>query len=646
MVCKLLCHGRTANRLLEDGCHDVEMVTLTRKRRRGATVWLYLSPWAILGSLAILAPIAFVLVSTSIARDRENMTRLMVEKGAALIRSFEAGARTGMIGMGWGGNQVERLLVETAKQPDILYLVITDEGGTALAHSSPDRIKATHRTAVAAGLQGLREVKWHYVETDDGLPAFEVYSRFRPIPGPPGHVPGRRRGREMAQGRIPPGEQDEICDRPGAENMDWCRLFLEPPPGATHPSYYIFVGLDTAPLETARKEAKRSSLIMTAGVLLIGFAGMVSLFMAQGYKVARRSLAKVSAFSDQVVENLPVGLVASDENGLVAAYNEAAETILGEKAYNTLYERAESVLPSQLWGLTKRLQSRKMIIEEDIECKVNQNTSLPLQVSAALLEEDNGSFLGYVFMFRDLTEVRKLKQELERSRRLASLGDLAAGVAHEIRNPLSSIKGFATYFKEWFNDRPAERETATTMIQEVERLDRVIGQLLEFARPSSLKISPVDLRELVNHSLRLIETDANIKGIRVQSHIAADLPPILMDGDRISQVLLNLYLNAIQAMKKGGVLEIDVTRNEDARETSIAVSDTGPGMTADDQERIFDPYFTTKSNGTGLGLAIVHKIMEAHGGDVVVKSIPGQGTTVVLVLPDYKELPRDGRDGH
>jgi two-component system sensor histidine kinase HydH len=211
---------------------------------------------------------------------------------------------------------------------------------------------------------------------------------------------------------------------------------------------------------------------------------------------------------------------------------------------------------------------------------------------------------------------------------------------------LSSIKGFATYFKERFKDRPAERDTATTMIQEVERLDRVIGQLLEFARPSSLKISPVDLRDLVHHSLRLIETDANTKGVRVQSHIAADLPPIPLDGDRMSQVLLNLYLNAIQAMKKGGVLEIGVTRNEDARQTSITVSDTGPGMTADEQERIFDPYFTTKSTGTGLGLAIVHKIMEAHGGDVVVKSVPGQGTTVVLVLPDHKELPRDGRDGH
>ncbi len=245
--------------------------------------------------------------------------------------------------------------------------------------------------------------------------------------------------------------------------------------------------------------------------------------------------------------------------------------------------------------------------------------------------------MGYVFIFRDLTYVRRLKQEVERSRRLAALGRLAAGVAHEIRNPLSSIKGFATYFKERFENNPLDRETAKIMIQEVERLDRVIGQLLEFARPSQLRTKPVWLAGLIQHSLKLIETDARTRGVEVKAKIASDLPEIELDADRMSQVLLNLYLNSIQAMDEGGTMEVEASRDETKKYTKITISDNGKGIDPKDKERIFDPYFTTKPDGTGLGLAIVHKIMEAHRGDIEVESRPGIGTTITLILRDVEE---------
>jgi two-component system sensor histidine kinase HydH len=235
-----------------------------------------------------------------------------------------------------------------------------------------------------------------------------------------------------------------------------------------------------------------------------------------------------------------------------------------------------------------------------------------------------------------LTEVRRLQHEVERSRRLAALGNLAAGVAHEIRNPLSSIKGFATYFRDKLMDQPQDQDTARTMIQEVERLDRVIGQLLEFARPSALKVRPVSVNELIEHSLKLVAGDAGTKNVEIKSDIPGHFPPVAMDPDRMSQVLLNLYLNAIQSMKDGGTMEVTVARDEDWKQTKVTISDNGPGIDPADQERVFDPYFTTKPTGTGLGLAIVHKIVEAHGGDVQVKSNPGKGTTVTLILPDME----------
>ena len=210
-------------------------------------------------------------------------------------------------------------------------------------------------------------------------------------------------------------------------------------------------------------------------------------------------------------------------------------------------------------------------------------------------------------------------------------------MAHEIRNPLSSVKGFATYFREKLKDSPQDRDTATTMIQEVERLDRVIGQLLEFARPSTLKIKPVRIHDLVQHSLKLIEGDARSKGIEVKADLPANLPEVPLDADRMNQVLLNLYLNSIHAMNAGGILEVRVSRDDARKLTTITVSDNGRGIETADQERIFDPYFTTKADGTGLGLAIVHKIIDAHGGSIKVKSRTGAGTAVTMTLVDGEE---------
>ncbi len=595
---------------------------MTNERKK--YLWLSLTPWAILAALAVLAPIVFFLANKSIREDKENMTRLMVEKGAALIRSFEAGARTGMMGMGWGGAQLQQLLVETAKQPDILYLVVTDKNGFAVADSEPDRIGKKHEPASEVILgEESDKLTWHQVKTEKNTVAFEVYKRFKPIKGIPSWGGMSHHGMMMRGSGFGRGRSERSLER-----------LLDEENG---PPLYIFVGLDMSAMESARVEARRHTIAMALGAFLIGLAVLASLFLAQGYKLASRALAKVRAFSDQVVENLPMGLIATDENGKVAAYNQTAEAILGIPSDTVFAESAAKVLPQELWKLTERLGNSGTVVEEEVECQTASSTGVPLKVSGAVLHGEDEGFLGYVFIFRDLVEVRRLQQEVERTKRLASLGSLAAGVAHEIRNPLSSVKGFATYFREKLKDSPQDRDTATTMIQEVERLDRVIGQLLEFARPSTLKIKPVRVTDLIRHSLKLIEGDARTKGVEVKTDLPANLPQALMDADRMNQVLLNLYLNAIQAMDGGGVLQVTVSRDDSRKLTTITVSDNGRGIEAADQERIFDPYFTTKSDGTGLGLAIVHKILDAHGGSIKVRSQKGAGTTVTMTLPDGEE---------
>jgi two-component system sensor histidine kinase HydH len=231
------------------------------------------------------------------------------------------------------------------------------------------------------------------------------------------------------------------------------------------------------------------------------------------------------------------------------------------------------------------------------------------------------------------TSLTSLERELETSRRLASLGRLAAGVAHEIRNPLSSIKGFATYFKERYRDNPDDQKTSEIMIQEVDRLNRVITQLLEFARPPVIQKKRASLQNLIQHSLKMIERQASAKQIQVLSHLPPEIKEVDLDPDGINQVFLNLYLNAVEAMDPGGTLSVSLSVDEGSAWVKIMVSDTGSGISKEDLEHIFDPYFTTKQTGTGLGLAIVHKIVEAHGGEVRAESEIGRGTTVSVLLP-------------
>jgi len=233
-----------------------------------------------------------------------------------------------------------------------------------------------------------------------------------------------------------------------------------------------------------------------------------------------------------------------------------------------------------------------------------------------------------------------LRREVERSQRLASVGRLAAGVAHEIRNPLSSIKGFATYFKQRYQNVPEDQQTAGIMIQEVDRLNRVVSQLLEFARPVTVSPKPTSFKTLLEDSLKLIERQAKDKHITVNIRNSTPIDEVKIDPDRINQVLLNLYLNAIDAMEPGGQLKIDVTGSGENNGLKIRVSDTGHGISHEDLSRIFDPYFTTKTSGTGLGLAIAHNIIEAMGGAVEVDSKPGKGTTFTLIVPIKEKLQK------
>ncbi|OEU65978.1 MAG: hypothetical protein BBJ57_08780 [Desulfobacterales bacterium PC51MH44] len=584
------------------------------KKTKNIKFWAGVPPWMFIGAVAVLLPIFSFVTIQNINRQNKNSLRLLLEKGAALIRSFEAGTRTGM-GMHWGGIQLQKLLTETAQQPDILYLLVTDTDGTIVAHDNPAHIGKRHGKELdLRKIARLRKVQGQILSKLDGKKIFEVFRRFSPTRGPL----SMRHGRMMME--------------------MWFELSGNQSVNITPPDMIIFVGLDMSSIEEARKSDTRHNIIMGVILLLIGFAGIILLFLAQSYRATRTSLSRIKAFSDNLVQHMPIGLVAIDDNHKITSLNQVAGSVLSLSAMEAIGKNAEQILPTELWQLLDNLDAEKSVVEMEVDCAVYKGKVIPLEVSATLLNDESGEFLGYVLLFKDLSEVRSLRKEITRSQRLASVGRLAAGVSHEIRNPLSSIKGFATYFKERYHDVPENQQISNLMIQEVERLNRVVGQLHEFARPITISRKSIRVRTFLEDSLKLIERQAIEANIKIQTNFEPEIDEIFVDPDRMNQVLLNLYLNAIESMENGGNLTVTLTKNAEKDGIEIQVSDAGTGIGKDDLAHIFDPYFTTKTSGTGLGLAIVHNIIEAHDGEIKVESRFGQGTTITIFLPNTRNF--------
>ncbi len=625
------------------------------------------SPWLIIGATAALALVLAVLTVLNHDGEQESMRRILSEKGASLIRAFEAGARTGLRGRAGGEMRLQILLEEMADQPDIQFIAVTDRQGMVLAHSDPQwvgRSLADPATMEALAVppppallgrdgrdgspQNRDEVGWRLMEAG-GQRAFLVYRTFIPL---------RPTARHMGMGGMGGHMMGHPPRDPEHGNMmmggmpGWLRREMEadaqterdaPPP-------VIIVALDTAPFDAARASDRQHTLVMLSILALLGGAGALSLLWSRHARASRRLVRQAQAFALHVVTSLPDGLVVLDGAGRVATCNAAARDLLRLGDSVPAGVAPEAVLPAPLAQLAAQLiggardgedASARLGEEMTLDCPVAGGPPVPMSVRGVRIAagtdagDASGDDAGAILILRDLREVRRLQDEVRRREKLAAIGSLAAGVAHELRNPLSSIKGYATYFGSRFAEGSEDREAARVMVQEVERLNRVISDLIGLARPSDIAPRPVDADFLVRHVLRLVRQDAAHRGVTVQVETPAEgqdsLPRALLDPDRFSQALLNVFLNALEAMPNGGELAVRLSAAPGNR-IAVAVRDTGAGIAPEHLPTIFDPYFTTKSQGTGLGLAIVHKIVEAHGGEVSLRSTPGQGTEVTFLL--------------
>lgn len=357
-----------------------------------------------------------------------------------------------------------------------------------------------------------------------------------------------------------------------------------------------------------------------------------------------RKLEELNMHLASILTNMRGGVIAVDTEGKVRTVNEGAGALFGPI---TLGQELES-LPGTIAGVLRQtLKNRRGITDFETLIPGPDNTRTPVVISSACLTTADDTHTGAMAMIYDLTQIKRLEQNVRRADRLSSIGTLAAGMAHEIKNPLVSIKTFTQLLLDRYSDSDFRATFCEVVPHEVERINAIVTRLLDFARPKPVSFATQDLRAIVTHVLALIENETQKGRIAVE----VDLPetPVQVYGNeqQLHQVFLNLALNAIEAMAQAEqrTLSVGVTRarmhlrhdvlapyleTECAR---VTVSDTGCGIPSRDVDRIFTPFYSTKASGCGLGLSVVHGIVGEHGGEMDVTSTPSKGTVFTISLP-------------
>jgi two-component system sensor histidine kinase HydH len=545
-----------------------------------------------LPALSLVAIIFLLLVLISIStyrnldREKSRALHFLHRQGVTLLRSIEASARTGMQSLMWQEVSLGKLLQETIKDDEIAYVYLVDGHGLILHHSDPS--KEGESSVWKPDLIDKDQIVTQIKVLPEGMRIYELAKYFSPM-----YEPSIIHSEDSISipGQIP--EQH------------------------THRGDSIVLGMKMTALEDAQQGA------------------LFFIFVIQNYYLVNRTLKQTQDYTRQVVASMANGLLSVNLDGKIISYNRLALELLGMDENEVKNMDLNALVDFRGNGIFETMDHCMSVLDQEINYHKKSGETVPLALSTTPIMGEGDSCQGAVIILRDLREIKQLEEKVRRSEKLAAIGELAAGVAHEIRNPLSSIKGFAQYLRHALKDKPREKEYAETMVSEVDRINTVVTDLLTFARPMEAERVPTDITELVEHAVRLVQADARTRDIDIQMQIS-DLSKIPLDANQMTQAILNLLLNALQAVKNGGRIEVGTEFDPSDSLLKIWVEDDGSGISADQKEKIFDPFFTTRKKGTGLGLAIVHKIVENHNGEINLASPPvrkKQGTRITLSIP-------------
>jgi PAS domain S-box-containing protein len=362
------------------------------------------------------------------------------------------------------------------------------------------------------------------------------------------------------------------------------------------------------------------------------------------------ALQNAKVHDENLLASLTCGVVVVGTGGTVTVFNREAARLTGLRAEDAAGVPVER-LPAELAEPLKfTLARRAGVKDEEVMVRSEGGGRTPVQINTSLFFGPANEPLGAMLVMNDITAVKKLEEQVRRTDHLASLGTLTAGMAHEIKNPLVSIKTFAQLLPERYTDEEFRQTFSVLVGQEVQRIDGLVARLLNFSRPAASELRPLHLHEMIKGAIGLVAQQLRRKGIAVVLELGADCDWINGDPEGLSQVFVNFFLNAEAAMAAKGELRVSTSPAEPGEWVSsrrataghpgvrVLVSDTGCGILPEHLARVFDPFFTTKNDGTGLGLSVAHRILTEHGAQIELRSTPGAGTTVDVVFPLLREV--------
>ncbi len=364
-----------------------------------------------------------------------------------------------------------------------------------------------------------------------------------------------------------------------------------------------------------------------------------------------RGLTNLQAFHENIVQSIGSGVFTTDDSGLITSFNRAAQDATGY-SFDQVYGRTWGDIFNCQRGGTDQGVLPAGGDRFEVECKRADGSRLVLGITLSTLEE-NGAQTGLVGVFKDLTQIRDMEEEMRRRQWLATLGEMSAGMAHEIRNPLGALVGAMQMLRKDVPIEDTNRRLMDIAIREATRLDAIIKEFLRYARPPALNLKECDLNGLIKDSVALIQHETSKRtGIQINTVLCNGTLLAQVDADQLRQVFWNLATNAFQAMPQGGELTIATNRRQvgitgrKGELIEITFQDTGEGIKKEHLEKIFLPFFTTKGEGSGLGLAAIDRIVDLHGGWIRVESQEGHGARFVICLPKSTSgAPRQAHEG-
>ncbi len=361
---------------------------------------------------------------------------------------------------------------------------------------------------------------------------------------------------------------------------------------------------------------------------LTGYLSERSVQMEEQLKEREIDVKRLEALNKHIVENINSGILTLDKAGRITSFNRTAERLTGYYLRDVYQRSIEDIFPSLMEGLPTE-EGDLVSFREERSFRRSDGNDLFLGFSVSGADDID---VDKIVIFQDLTRMREMEEQLKRDEKLKALGELAAGMAHEIRNPLASMSGSIQVLEEGLAaDDSDNRRLMDIVLRATARLNDLITDFLVFARPAPSNREVIDLKHALDDILDVFKHSPGSRGVEISSEMTDGL---FVEADRrqLQQVFWNLFLNGAQSMPGGGRLEI-TSRTGGESMAEITVSDNGEGVEPDDLERIFDPFFSTRESGTGLGLALVHRVVESHGGSITVRSRRGEGSTFTLTLP-------------